>query len=248
MRSYAKDEKKSHILRFWIVTLLCAAMIGAASYFAYTQTANELTVQLEANVSSLTEMPPTEPPTPEPANRAEISTTSEKSTTVAKSTTAIAVAAKPETVPVTEIAETSPETAEVHELCKPAVGEILQPFSHGELVKSPTTGVWQTHNGLDIAASLGDDVHAMDSGVVTQVEEDALWGVTVTIDHKNGVLSRYCNLSQGLSVAVGDAVESGMVIGTIGSTADMESGEPSHLHFEVIKDGDYTDPETFLTE
>ena len=65
MRSYTKDEKKSHILRFWIVTLLCAGMIGAASYFAYTQTANELTVQLEANVSSLSEMPPTEPPAPQ---------------------------------------------------------------------------------------------------------------------------------------------------------------------------------------
>ena len=124
----------------------------------------------------------------------------------------------------------------------------MQPFSHGDLVKSPTTGVWQTHNGLDIAASLGEDVRAVAGGVVTQVEEDALWGVTVTIDHKNGVLSRYCNLSQGLAVAVGDAVEAGMVIGTIGSTADVESGEPSHLHLEILKDGDYTDPEAFLPE
>ena len=248
MRSYTKDEKKSHILRFWIVTLLCAGMIGAASYFAYTQTANELTVQLEANVSSLSEMPPTEPPAPKPDDRVKLSTTPETSTTVEKSTTAIAAAARPETAPVTETVEVSPETTEADEFCKPIEGEILQPFSHGDLVKSPTTGVWQTHNGLDIAASLGEDVRAVAGGVVTQVEEDALWGVTVTIDHKNGVLSRYCNLSQGLAVAVGDAVEAGMVIGTIGSTADVESGEPSHLHLEIIKDGDYTDPEAFLPE
>ena len=60
MRSYAMKEKKSYALRFWIVTLICAVMIGAACWFAYTQTANELTVQLETTVGSIQKA--TEPP------------------------------------------------------------------------------------------------------------------------------------------------------------------------------------------
>ncbi len=244
MRSYAMKEKKSYALRFWIVTLICAGMIGAACWFAYTQTANELTVQLETTVGSIQKA--TEPPQKSKdkplATRPATEPATERRTTTAETQ----AAALPVTEPATTTAETQPETEPMPEICKPCDGEILQPFSNGELVKSATTGVWQTHNGLDIAASLGDAVYAVCGGVVSQIEDDALWGVSVTIDHKNGVITRYCNLNDGLEVSAGDSVEAGAVIGAIGATADAESGEVSHLHFEVLKDGAYIDPEAFL--
>ena len=80
----------------------------------------------------------------------------------------------------------------------PIEGEILNPFSNFELVKSKTTGVWQTHNGVDISGNLGDEIKAMTSGTVIEVTEDALWGVCVTIDHGNGITARYCNLNKAL--------------------------------------------------
>ena len=252
MKDYAIRTKRSHALRFWIVTLICAAMIGAACWFAYTQTANELTVQLETTVGSLRDLPETEPPTARTAERSTTTAATQPAATRAETTAETAAAAAlPETAPlqtqpVTEAAPT--EVPEETPLCKPIEGEVLVPFSGGTLVKSPTTGVWQTHNGVDYAAALGDEVCAVGAGVVTQVEEDALWGITVTIDHKNGVLTRYCSLNAGLNVSEGDAVEAGTVIGAVGGTADIESGEPSHLHFEVLKNGSYTDPEVYLAQ
>ena len=38
----------------------------------------------------------------------------------------------------------------------PVNGEILEPFSNGELVKSETLGYWKTHDGVDIKADLAD--------------------------------------------------------------------------------------------
>ncbi len=86
----------------------------------------------------------------------------------------------------------------------PVNGDILEPFSGGELVKSETLNVWKTHDGVDISAEAGTPVKAMNKGEVTQVEKDALWGYTVIIDHGSGVMGYYYNLSSAVSVKEGD--------------------------------------------
>ena len=145
-----------------------------------------------------------------------------------------------ETEPEEELQETA--KPEVRKLVMPLEGEILNEFSNGELVKSNTTGAWQTHNGIDISATLGDVVTASDSGTVSAVDEDPLWGYTVTIDHGNGIITKYCNLNSGVTVQVGQQVSSGEEIGAVGETADIETAEKSHLHFEVYKNGSFADP------
>ena len=244
MKSNEEKIQKAHILRFWLVMLCCTAMIGAACLFAYTQTRQELRVGLEATVGT---MPPaTNPPCTKPvripmttALKTEIVTEYRTQPRTLETIEAAAPVAetRTETVPMTE-------PTEPPQFCKPVEGGVIQPFSGGALVKSPTTGVWQTHNGVDLAAALGDPVKAAGAGVVSQVCEDALWGVTVTIDHKNGYITRYCNLGAGLEVSEGDSVDTGTVIGAVGQTADAESTGESHLHFEVLKDGKYIDPKT----
>ena len=62
------------------------------------------------------------------------------------------------------------------------IRDSLNPFSDGELIKSETTGTWQTHNGVDLSCAAGADVFAIDTGTVSKVCSDALWGYTVTID------------------------------------------------------------------
>ena len=77
---------------------------------------------------------------------------------------------------------------------------------------------------------------------------DDLMGTTVVIDHGNGIFSTYANLQTVPTVAEGDVVHTGAVIGAVGSTAIAESGRPSHLHFELYEDGIAVDPELYLPE
>jgi murein DD-endopeptidase MepM/ murein hydrolase activator NlpD len=122
-----------------------------------------------------------------------------------------------------------------------ANGELLAEYSEGELVKSSTSGIWQTHNGVDISAEVNTPVQAVADGTVTKVYEDALLGYCVTIDHTDYV-ANYCNLDAGVVVLEGDTVEKGSIIGTVGDTSVSESALDSHLHFETLVGGKYTNP------
>ena len=47
-------------------------------------------------------------------------------------------------------------------------------------------------------------------------------------------------------VTIGDKVEKGQTIGTIGESASFEVAQTPHLHFEVYKDGKSINPTTIL--
>lgn len=124
----------------------------------------------------------------------------------------------------------------------PMNGEHISSFSHGELVKSSTTGIWKTHDGIDIVGELGAEVKSMTGGTITKIYEDAIWGVCVVIDHGNGYEGHYYNLNKVLPVKVGDTVSAGTVVGSIGDTAEGELAQPSHLHFGLKQNGSWVDP------
>ena len=79
-----------------------------------------------------------------------------------------------------------------------------------------------------------------------EIHPGATIGKGFFIDHGNGVVSRYCGLSPSLSVKAGDTVESGQTMGSVGNTADIESKQASHLHFEVLKNDVYVDPAAYV--
>ncbi|MDE5564238.1 MAG: M23 family metallopeptidase, partial [Oscillospiraceae bacterium] len=176
--------------------------------------------------------------------------------TVPTETVAAAAPAEPPTTQAVTDETDPPETEATYKYVPtaatpsrlPCNGEILQEYSNGELVKSVTTGVWQTHNGIDIAADPGDPVYPMDPGVVMTIEEDALWGVCVTIDHKNGIYSKYCGLHPGLSVTEGDAVTNTEPIGNVGNMIEVENALPSHLHFELRQGDVLINPIAYLSD
>jgi murein DD-endopeptidase MepM/ murein hydrolase activator NlpD len=120
-------------------------------------------------------------------------------------------------------------------------GNVLAQFSGGELIKSETTGAWQTHNGTDFKAEVGAEVYAVSSGEITSVDDDPLWGVTAVLDHHNGFITKYCGLGSDLSVQPGDVVASGDLIGVVGNTADIESAAEPHLHVELTHNGKFVD-------
>jgi murein DD-endopeptidase MepM/ murein hydrolase activator NlpD len=128
----------------------------------------------------------------------------------------------------------------------PVNGDIINPFSDGELVKDSTLGVWRTHDGVDIKADVGTPVKAMNKGTVVEVREDPLWGNCIVIDHGSGVTGYYYSLSKAMNVVEGDRVNAGQIIGAVGDTAECEAAELSHLHFGLKKNGSWIDPIEYI--
>jgi murein DD-endopeptidase MepM/ murein hydrolase activator NlpD len=128
----------------------------------------------------------------------------------------------------------------------PINGEIVKPFSNGELVRSNTLGVWRTHDAVDIGAPLGTEVGAMQRGVISEVYTNPMWGVCVVIDHGDGIFSSYMSLDRNVKVALGDEIEAGHIIGLVGNTAEAEIADPPSLHFAVRVNDEWVDPIAYI--
>ena len=124
----------------------------------------------------------------------------------------------------------------------PVEGEVDIAFSNGELVKSPTLGVWKTHDGADILCPLGTDVKSMSDGVVKEIRDDALMGIYVVIEQTNGLEVHYCGLAKELYVKAGTPVAQGELIGKTSDTNQSEILQQPHLHLAVKKSGEWIDP------
>jgi len=118
---------------------------------------------------------------------------------------------------------------------------IIKDYSNGEMVKSATMGDWRVHNGVDFAGQADDPVKAIQSGIVKSVVVDPLWGIIATIDHGQGVVARYCGLSEGSTPKEGQHVSAGEQIGLIGQVP-CESADGVHLHLEILVNGKTADP------
>ena len=128
----------------------------------------------------------------------------------------------------------------------PLEGEVAAPYSMECLSYNSTTRDWRTHSGMDIAAEAGTEVKAAADGEVYTVYEDEQMGTTVVIRHDGGYTTHYASLSQQVNVAAGERVTLGQTIGTVGSTALMESALGDHVCFRVTLDGEPVDPAEFL--
>ena len=122
---------------------------------------------------------------------------------------------------------------------RPVDGEIAVPYSADALVYSKTLEDWRTHNGIDIRADIGAHVKAAADGVVENVYNDNMMGMTVVLSHGGNLKTFYKNLSDAIPVKIGQEVKAGDVIGGVGETAIAEVAEVAHLHFEVT-DSDQT--------
>ena len=86
------------------------------------------------------------------------------------------------------------------------------------------------HYGIDIAAKKGTLINSSATGVVTMAEDDLYYtGGTIIMDHGHGISTIYSHL-ETILVSVGDKINQGDVIGTVGSTG--RSTGP-HLDFRV---------------
>ncbi len=106
----------------------------------------------------------------------------------------------------------------------------------------PIYGELRMHYGIDIGASYGSNVVASDGGTVVTSKYSSSYGNYIVISHGNGYTTLYAHLSSR-SVAAGDNVTQGQVIGKIGSTG---ASTGPHLHYEVSVNGSRVNPLQFF--
>ena len=154
----------------------------------------------------------------------------------------------PVDVPVTGVPYSEPLTEETDSQTQPVViyqlpmGDFIsKDYSGDAVVYSNTMRDWRIHTGVDFGDNRGQSVLAIADGTVTDVREDALWGVVVTIDHGNGVVAKYCGLEKGSTPETDAEVEKGVVIGKLGEIP-IESKDGAHLHLEITQNGRRIDP------
>lgn len=112
---------------------------------------------------------------------------------------------------------------------------------------SPTEGASSMHKAIDIAAPLGTAVRAAMPGKIVEVTKgyNGGYGNTVSVDHGNGIITKYHHMQNGSidGVSVGQEVTAGTQIGKVGSTG-ISTGP--HLDFQVVKDGNFVDPRKYI--
>ncbi len=156
------------------------------------------------------------------------------------------ISEKKETDSVKEVIVASKSTqVDEQKFLMPVEGTIVCAFSNNELIYNKILSDWRTHNGVDISCDKNSAIYASADGIVSEISDNSM-GKSVKIDHQNGYVSVYSNLSEEIEVESGDDVKSGALIGKVSdaNTSDFTNGY--HLHFEILYENEYVDPAGLL--
>ncbi len=102
----------------------------------------------------------------------------------------------------------------------------------------PITRKKTTHQGIDIPAPTGTPVFATGQGQVKKASTEEGWGKLVVIEHAGGYTTVYAHLDE-IGVEAGAKVTVGQEIGKVGNTGQSTG---SHLHYEVLRNGEHVNP------
>lgn len=126
-------------------------------------------------------------------------------------------------------------------------GEEIKEFSMDSLIYSETLQEWVTHRGIDIKANKNAEVKSISDGTIKAIKNDPRYGISIIISHKGNITSVYsCLLEVASSLKEGDSVKKGQVIGKVGNSGVFESSEGMHLHFEMLKNDEYVNPDLYI--
>ena len=217
------DNKKSgygiYGKGYYIALVLCAAAIGITSYVFYRNAGNDLEQPDAVEASAPLQQMDTDLPV---------------------------IATQPQNQAPSASQATQPTQKRALKTTSPVVGQEVFGYSMETLSYNQTTRDWRTHDGVDIAAEAGTEVVAAADGEVYTTYEDESLGYTVVIRHEGGYTTRYASLSEEVLVRAGDQVTMGQVIGTVDSTALVETVLGPHVHFSVSYQDIPMDPAEFL--
>ena len=205
---------------YYIALILCATAIGISGYLYYRNADNK----------------------PQTAKDVAVIATEEQQAAVG-------------TQPISDKPTSStPEVSEPVKVTKPMItaapvkGQTVAAYAMDALGYNPTTRDWRTHNGIDIAADAGTQVCAAAAGTVYTIFEDDTMGTTVVLRHEGGYVTCYASLDEEVAVSIGDSVDVGQKLGTVGTTALLEGAIGEHVHFSVSCNDEPVDPAQFLNQ
>lgn len=127
----------------------------------------------------------------------------------------------------------------------PVEGEIVLDYSMDATTYYPTLEQYRCNSSVLIQSEEGTAVTASYGGIVLDIYDDAELGTVVETSLGNGYEAYYGQL-ENVSVAVGDTIEEGQVIGEVAAPTRYYSVEGSHLNFKLTKDGEPVDPLDYL--
>jgi len=246
---------------FYVVLTLCICILGATVYFTMgrdqTGTSNNslqgvLPDEINNPASSILgkSIENIVPNNTNDGNKAQAATPTKLVPTATPKVTPTA-STKPKAKPTAKSSNNAAKTVsgksiENIDMIMPVFGEICVGYSGDKPVYSKTLEQWQTHKYVEIACEKGSAVKAAGDGYVSEIRDDPRYGITIVIDHSNGLKTVYANLASSNMVSTNQKVKIGDIIGCVGNTAVFESAEQPHLHFEVLKNDKPVDPSDYL--
>ena len=151
-------------------------------------------------------------------------------------------------IPLTEVQEGSQEPPSLADIVlerppatpavsfvRPVPGPIMSPFG-------PRGAAW--HGGIDLRAERHDPIYAAAAGMVITSGWERAYGRVVKIWHQSDLMTVYAHNLENV-VKVGEWVEQGQVIASVGSTGRATA---PHLHFEIRLNGWKYNPAFWLPE
>ena len=127
----------------------------------------------------------------------------------------------------------------------PASGAVIMGYSMDQSVFFQTLEQYKYNPAMIISGEVGESINASAAGIVTDIEETAQTGTTVTLDMGNGYSAVYGQLAD-VGLSIGDYINAGETIGTLKEPTKYYSVEGPNLYFQVLKDGEPVDPMNFM--
>ncbi len=225
---------------FYIVLILCVAVIGASASFLFADRGPDVETAA-GTIDEAYEATVPENEDPElaviPPDTQQLDEASDADSSLEQAT---------DTEETGNFTEPVVDSTLAEQFIWPLSGNIDVPYSVTALIYNKKLGDWRTHDCVEIAAPLGTQVLAVSSGQVESVITDEMGGVTVVIAHAGGLKSIYGNLAAVPTVYAGDNVMTGEIIGAVGATAVGETKENPHLIFKMTLDGQSVNPSDYL--
>ena len=144
---------------------------------------------------------------------------------------------------LTELIKTNEERIKSIPAIMPLAAKQMKGLSSGFGYRiHPIYGNLRMHTGVDLNANTGTPIYATGGGVVETAGWEGGYGYTVVIKHGFGYKTLYGHCSQ-IKVHIGQKVVRGQEIALVGDTGTATG---SHVHYEVIVNGQVDNPAKYF--
>ena len=127
----------------------------------------------------------------------------------------------------------------------PVDGDVIMNYSMDHVIYYATLMQFKVNPAVVIDAEVGTEVKAATTGIITDIFDDPVTGLTVTMDIGDGYSLLFGQLAN-VNHKIGDRLSEGDVIGIINTPSKYYTIEGSNLYFMVMEDDETVNPMLYL--